>query len=412
MLPGDRTRVGYILKMYPRLSETFIVTEILAHEAAGVDLEIFSLRPPIDGRFHESLARVAAPVNYLPAERVRAEEFWTSLGRARQALPGGEALHEICDGATAADIHQSILLAEMILDRGITHLHAHFGTVATTVARIAARLAGVPYSFTAHAKDIFHESVVEEDLRRKLRDAATVITVSDFNKTFLDRRYGADAASVKRIYNGLDLEEFPYTAPNGREPIVSGIGRLVEKKGFGDLVRAMHLLKQRGRDARCEIVGDGAYRGALEAQIDELDLHDRVSLVGARPRGEVIERIRRAALVAAPCIVGADGNRDGLPTVILEAMSLGTPCVATDVTGIPEVIRDGLTGLGCRQGDPVSLADAIERLLDDGDLSQRLSRNARRLMEEQFDIHLNTAAAREIFTTRPTPRRVVTEVGS
>ncbi len=403
-------RIGYVLKMYPRLAETFILNEILAHEAAGLDLEIFSLRPPTDGCFHRDLGRVRAVARYLPGPSVRAEFLWTGLCQAHKRWPGADLL-DLAEGEEAEAVHQAIVLAQDVEERGITHLHAHFATAATSVARLAALMTGVPYSFTAHAKDIYCDVAVgEADLRRKLRDAASVVTVSDYNLEYLRTRFGADADRVRRIYNGLDLQELGYAPPEGRPPIVAGVGRLVEKKGFGDLVDAAALLRKRGRAFRCEIIGDGVLRGALAEQVRRLDLGEHVELTGALPRGEVYRRVASAAVLAAPCVVAADGNRDGLPTVLLEAMALGTPCVSTPVTGIPELVREGETGLIVSERDPGALADALERLLDDERLARRLAQNARTLVEADFDIERNSVALREVFgAAAPAPSAV--EVG-
>ena len=158
---GERVggRVGYVMKMYPRLAETFILNEILAHEAAGLKMEIFSLRSPIDGRFHQDLGRVRAHVTYLPGPATKAQEFWTTLSSARQEFAGAKGLADYAAGESASTVYQAIALAREVRDRRVVHLHAHFATAATAVTRLAARLAGVRYSFTAHAKDIFHEEV-------------------------------------------------------------------------------------------------------------------------------------------------------------------------------------------------------------------------------------------------------------
>lgn len=390
-------RIGYVLKMYPRFSETFILNEILAHEAAGLDLEIFSLRLPNDGRFHEALARVRAPVTYLPYERLKVTELWQFLDQASQELPGlWQALEETLT-EDISDVYQAVLLAREANLRGITHLHAHFGSVATTVTRLAAHFAPLSYSFTAHAKDIFHESVQPADLRRKLNDAVAVITVSQYNLTYLRQTYGQAANRVHCIYNGLDLDQFPYHSPLNRPPKIVAVGRLVEKKGFSYLIDACKLLADRGREFQAEIVGAGLLEADLRDQINQLGLADYVKLIGPQPQGEVKQYVQQAAVLAAPCVVAQDGNRDGLPTVLLEAMALGTPCVSTDVTGIPEVLHPDVTGLGVPQRDPAALADALARLLDDDTLRVHLATAARRLIEAEFNIHRNAARIREIF---------------
>jgi glycosyltransferase involved in cell wall biosynthesis len=265
------------------------------------------------------------------------------------------------------------------------------------VARLAAKFAGVPYSFTARAKDIFHDSVRPDDLKRKLQDAAGVVTISDFHLDYLRQEYGPLAEKVIRVYNGVDLEEFSYSEPRERPPVILAVGRLVEKKGFGDLIEACEILARQGHLIGCRIIGAGPLKADLQGRIQRSGLADRIELVGPRPQHEVIEEMRNAAVLAMPCIVGQDGDRDGLPNVIQEAFALGTPVVSTDVTGIPEVVRDGETGLQVPQNDPQSLAGALERLLRDSALRVRLAREARRLIEAEFDIQRNAARRRALF---------------
>jgi colanic acid/amylovoran biosynthesis glycosyltransferase len=399
MSPSDAApaRVGYVLKMYPRFSETFVVNELLAVEAAGTHVEVVSLRPPADGRFHEALAEVRASVTYLQHSGIRAADVWSTLSAARVDLPGlAGCLDELLE-VSVVDAVQAVELARLVRARGLTHLHAHFGSVATTVARLAARLAGVTYSFTAHAKDVFHESVDPVDLARKLSDAKAVVTVSEYNLAYLTGTYGAAADRVTRVYNGLDLARFPYSSPERRPPVVAAVGRLVEKKGFSDLVDAAALLVAQGRELRVELVGTGPLADDLQAQVRARGLDDVVRLRGALPQGQVREVVSAAAAFAAPCVVGADGNRDGLPTVLLEAMALGTPCVATPVTGIPEVVRHGETGLLVPESDPAALAAALGALLDDAVLRTRLAQAARAVVEEDFDAHAQAAVLRRLF---------------
>jgi colanic acid/amylovoran biosynthesis glycosyltransferase len=390
-------KVGYVVKRYPRYSETFIVNEILAHEAAGEEIEIFSLLPPDDGHFQDAISRVRAPVTYLPAKGLKVDDFWSTLDGAGEILPDLWGLLEEARGENVRYVCQAVVLASEVRLRGITHLHAHFATASTTVARLAARFARVPYTLTTHAKDIFHESVSAEDLRRKLNDAGATITVSDYNLEYLRESYGRAAQGVRRIYNGLELERFPYEEPRERAAEIVAVGRLVEKKGFADLIEACSLLCDRGVEVRCRIIGFGEQEPELRAAVERLGLGNRVELLGPRPQGDLIKAVQGAAVFAAPCVVGGDGNRDGLPTVLLEAMALGTPCVSTDVTGIPEVLRDRETGLMVPQRDPAALANAIERLLGDPTLRVELAGRARRLIEAEFDVHRNAALLRETF---------------
>ncbi|MDJ0719107.1 MAG: glycosyltransferase [Prochloraceae cyanobacterium] len=409
MIFTDRLRVGYVLKRYPRYSETFIVNEILAHEADGLEIEIFSLRPPNDPYFQDIIARVRSPVNYLylpteswmpealASQALKGTILWATLQEANQILTDFGTILETARGEEVRDVYQAVQLALQVRRKNITNLHAHFGTMATRVARLAANFAKVPYSFTAHAKDIFHENVQFDDLRRKLTDAAAVVTVSDYNLEYLRQKYGSAAERVQRIYNGLDLKRFPYIAPDNRQMRIVSVGRLIEKKGFTDLIAACAILAGRGCEFSCQIIGTGPLEVNLKVQIDRLGLQGRVELMGARPQLEVIDRVQSAAVFAGPYVVAPDSDRDGLPMVLLEAMALGTPCVSTDVTGVPEILRDRQTGLMVPQHDPVALAGAMEKLLIDSSLRVQLATQARHLIETQFDIHRNSAALRDLF---------------
>ncbi len=396
-------RVGYILKRYPRYSETFVVNEILAHEAAGLDIEIFALRPPADTHFQDGISRVRAAVHYLPSSVSKTTSFWTAVRQASAELPNFWTRFAVALESNALDVYQAVCLAQQIHQRQLTHIHAHFATSATTVARLAAWLAGIPYTFTAHAKDIFHEDVERGDLSLKLRDAAAVVTVSDYNVDFLRREYGASADKVVRVFNGLELQDFPYLPRRDGPRRIVSVGRLVEKKGFSVLIDACALLLERGCEFDCQIVGEGELEETLRDHIRRLGLERRVILVGPRPQREVIGLLRKATVFAAPCIVGGDGNRDGLPTVLLEAMAVGTPCISTDVTGIPEVVQDGVTGLIARQGDAESLAGGLQRLLADESLRVQLAERARTLIQEQFDVHSNAAEIRELIFNNSAP---------
>ncbi|MCG6134287.1 MAG: glycosyltransferase [Nostoc sp. LLA-1] len=422
------TRVGYVLKRYPRYSETFVVNEILAHEAAGLNIEIFALRPPCDTHFQNIISQVRAPVTYIkkPIQgRVSdslnslaptaASYFWAELQEASKVIPNFWSKLAVAGGEQASTVYQAAWLAREAQLKGITHLHAHFGTVATSVARLASHFTGIPYTFTAHAKDIFHESVEFADMQRKLEDAATVVTVSDYNLKYLQKTYGVAAKHVKRIYNGLDLRQLKYSSPANRPPVIISVGRLIEKKGLSVLIDACAILQEKNYDFRCQIVGTGTLETALRRQIQDLKLQSTVEIVGPRPQNEVFQLMQQAAVFAAPYVIGKDGNRDGLPTVLLEAMALGTPCVSTDVTGIPELVRDGETGFIVPQYDAEKLAmpaagfaNALQQLLYDSTLRVDLALRARSLIESEFDIERNAGGLRGLFCTQR--RRVAEEV--
>lgn len=398
MLQPEKKRIAYVVKRYPRYSETFIVNEILAHEAAGLDIEIFALRGPEDTHFQDIISRVRAPVTYLPDKLSKTSEFWKVLNDSAAVVPDiWRHLGEFAQ-VDPREIAHAAALAALLKQRGITHMHAHFATSATTTARMASRFTGIPYSFTAHAKDIFHESVDEADLGAKIRDASSVITVSDFNIDYLSDRFPAHKANIQRIYNGLDLTRFPYQSARDRKPLIVSVGRLVEKKGLEYLVMACDQLRNKGVEFRCVIVGSGDREAMLRDEIARHGLQQQVELIGSRPQREVIEIVQQAAVFAAPCIVGEDGNRDGLPTVLLEAMALGTPCIGTDVTGIPEAVIDNETGFCIAQHDADTLAHRIEILLSDADTRERFALAARKRIEQLFNVERSAHSLRQFFS--------------
>lgn len=391
--------LGYVAKVYPRFSETFVVNEIRAREAQGERIEVFSLRPPLDGRFHETLAEVRAPVAYLRRGGLRAVELWELLRSGEQNHPTLRRHLDDLLALEAEDAAQALELAGLVEQRGIDHLHAHFGSVATSVARVAALLTGRTYSFTAHAKDIFHQDVDPQDLERKLAGAHHVVTVSDFNLRHLRSTFPSAARSVHRVYNGLDLEQFQLV-PGPRRSQVVAVGRLVEKKGFDVLIDAIGLLAGRGTPLPCVIAGEGALAEELQARSAHAGVDHLVRFLGPLPQRQVRALVAESAVLAAPCVVGADGNADGLPTVLLEALALGTPCVSTRVTGIPEAVRHGETGLLVEPGDAQGLADALQLLIGDGELRERLATAGRRLAETEFDARAQARALRALLPDR------------
>jgi len=325
------------------------------------------------------------------------ELYWQLLVQARKALPEFRRLAHLADDHDWVTVGQAVLLAMQAQSKRIRHLHAHFGTQAATVARLAAAFAGIHYSFTAHAKDIYHQYEEPVQLDLKIRDAAFTVTVSDYNVDYLRTHFGAPTDRTHRIYNGLDLSAFPYHPPINRPSHVVAVGRLVEKKGFPFLIEAIGLLRDRGIDCRCTLVGDGPLRPQLQKQIEDLGLTDRVQLAGVRPLTEVSAFLKGAAVLVAPSIISEGGDRDGLPTILVEGMALGTPCISTQVVGIPELIRDHETGLCVAPNDAKVLADAIAEMLGNPTMARLLADNARALIESEYDVHRNTARLRDLF---------------
>lgn len=396
--PANPLYIGYVLKRYPRFSETFVVNEILNHERAGVKIDIFALGPVQETHFQDVISQVRAPVYRLNHKQRNPEVLWDLLQTAFTRLPDFAGKLAEAKGSIH-EVAQAVSIALEIQTRGIRHLHAHFGTQATTVARQAAIFAGITYTFTAHAKDIYYPYEESTELAVKMRDAFGTVTVSDYNLSYLKEQYGNDASKVVRIYNGMDLNKFSYVSYTRRKPHILAVGRFVAKKGFNVLLDALSLLKRQKVPVSCTLVGSGVLQTDLEARIKALGIEDMITLVGPMPQSDVIGMMRQANMVVAPCIISEEGDRDGLPTVLLESMALGTPVISTQVAGIPELVKDRETGLCVAPQNPQALAEGIKRLLNDQDLCRTLSKNARALIEREYDEEHNAARLRELFNS-------------
>ncbi|KNG91899.1 glycosyltransferase [Pseudaestuariivita atlantica] len=384
--------IAYILKRFPRFSETFILNELLAHEAAGSKTHVYSLLAPPDEPRHARLAELKAEVVILKAH-----------GKGPDGVPasGDEALFS---GKTPQEIGALLRKASAVADdaraRGITHFHAHFGSDTTTVACLAARAIGGTYSFTAHAKDIYHTYVTPEadaEMRRaKLREAAFVATVSDYNARHLSGL--CPEARVTRLYNGIDLAAFtPVGAALQKPGHLIAVGRLVAKKGFDVLLDACAELKARNVPFALSLVGSGPMEETLRAQRAALGLEDLVSMDGPLPQEALIDKMGTAQAAVLPCVVTESGDRDGLPTVLLEAMGRSLPVVTTTVSGGPEIVRDGLTGRLCAPGDATSLANALEDILVLPERARLMGQAGRRRAEDLFDLKVNASRLRRLI---------------
>jgi glycosyltransferase involved in cell wall biosynthesis len=290
-------------------------------------------------------------------------------------------------------VAEALQLVPLLRERGIDHLHVHFATDSAIVAALARELGGPGYSVTLHAKDIYRDGVSFARMERILCGAEFAVTVCDANVRHLAARLSPRAmAKVRRLYNGIDLARFAAAASDAPRDAnhVIAVGRLVEKKGLGALVHAALILGRRGVPARVTIAGDGDQRAALESSIRQLGLANRVRLVGSLDQAGIRELMASATVFCLPCVVGADGNQDALPTVLLEAMASGLPAISTPVGGIPEILDDGRAGVLVAPGDAEATANAIEELLGSPARREELARAGRRRTELLFDRDVNT----------------------
>lgn len=389
---GPDLRIAYVIGTYPLLTTTFIDGEIAGLRRRGVDVQVVSLRHP-----HGSLSpsQTTEEVEYVrpvrPGALIRSHLTYlllsprtylaTLFGLLLAPHPGLSARARTV-GHFVLAVHVTDVVARL---GGVDRIHAHFVDRAALVALVAARFLGLPYSATAHANDIYVDPVL---LDLKLTEADFVATCTRANAAHL--RAAVPGATVHTIYHGVDVEAYdPSWRGLPERPLLLAVGQLKEKKGFSYLIDACRLLVERGRKFTCEIVGEGPLHAQLRRRISAAGLDDVVVLRGALPHHEVREAYRRAEVFVLPCVVGADGDRDGIPNVILEAMASGLPVVSTDHSGIPEAVEDGVSGLLVAPEDAVALADALGGLLDDADLRRRFGEMGRKLVADAFDVEAN-----------------------
>lgn len=400
--------VGYVLKVFPRLSETFVLNEMLELERQGARVQVFSLHAPPVAVPHAILRQLRAPVvviDALPSPHGRTCATAVATLAERLGIPAERTARL----APRKYVRLALQLSDAMRKHPVRALHAHFASRAAHVSMLASRLADVPYSFTAHAKDIYHRDVDPEVLRTEIAHARFVVTVSLFNRRRLLEvgagLPGADDA-IRCLYNGVDLDAFRPTAPEERTPArILAVGRLVEKKGFSVLIDACARLREHGTSFRCDIVGGGELESRLRAQITERGLDGIVTMRGGLPLERVATEMQRSRVVVLPCIVAADGNVDALPTVLLEAMACGRPAVSTDLSGIPEIIAHGETGLLVPPGNAAALAEALHTLLEDHALAAHFGRAARARAERLFDLRTNVGRLRHWFDQPVEPVR-------
>jgi glycosyltransferase involved in cell wall biosynthesis len=388
------TRVAVIVKGYPRLSETFIAQEILGLERRGIEVLIVSLRRPTDGAVHDVHREIRAPVLYLP-EYLKDDPPRVAAGRAAAGrLPGYAGALAAYERDLARDHSASrrrrfgqacVLAAELPAD--IAHLYVHFLHTPASVARYAATMRGLPWSFSAHAKDIW--TTPDWELAEKIADAAWGTTCTAANALKL-RALADRPAKVALVHHGLDFARFPAppVRPSERDgrraPVtILCVARAVEKKGIDDVLRALARLP-RELDWRFVHIGGGSLVAGLAALAERLGIADRIEWRGARPQSAVIEACAGADVFVLASRVTKNGDRDGLPNVLMEAQALGLACVSTNVSAIPEVIEDGKTGLLVPQRDPAALAAALERLIGEPALRTRIGTAAAAAVRERF----------------------------
>lgn len=392
---GSVTNVGYVVKAFPQLSETFIENERAVLSELGVTVDVFSLESPTaaltgptgldPSRLHYLVGHVLQVAHLLrwTARRPRTmvANVWTALRCRSQTMFSGA----LAAGWIASGLERS----------GAVLVHAHFGSDAASAAIPAARLAGLPVTFTIHARDIYLRN---RALDVRIRAADRVVTVCQYNVEQIRAHFpGLAAHPFDLVYCGVDPQAFPCRGEHRPGAHILSVGRLVEKKGFDLLVRAVGLLRDQGRHVTAEIIGQGPQMPELQRLVDDLGVADRISLAGARQPDEIAAHLGACDVFVLPCRIDDTGDRDSMPVVIKEAMATCLPVVATDVVGIPEMV-DGDVGRLVPPDDVGKLARAIEEILDlPGPERRALGRAGRKRVEDKFDLRSETLKLKAIF---------------
>jgi len=400
--------LGIVLKGYPRLSETFIARELAGLEERGFRLHIVSLRHPTDERRHPVHDRVGAPVTYLPEYLYQSPRRvigawwsvrrWSSYRRARTMW-----LRDWLRDPTpnrGRRFGQAVVLAHELRGQ-VRALHAHFLHTPASVSRYAAALLGVPWTVSAHAKDVW--TIPDWEKREKLADCRWLVTCTESNAHHL-RELAPEPETVHRVYHGLDTAIFPppgseRRSGDGAPVVILSVGRAVEKKGYPDLLAALARLPE-PLSWRFRHIGGGALAGALGRQARSLGIADRVEWLGARTQPEVLREMRGADIFVLASRIARSGDRDGLPNVLLEACSQALPCLATRVSAIPELIESDRTGLLVEPGDVRGLASELERLIREPGLRTRLGAAGQVRVSEAFSFYSGLDALVALFGER------------
>lgn len=427
--PGAAPVLGMLLKGYPRISETFISNEIALLEEHGFTIHILSMRHPREDFSHASVERIRAKVDYLPetiqgnlARLLGANLEWLVRHPVRYARGLARMVARLVRTRTAATakhlLQAGYLAARVLPGSGIGHIHAHFAHSPTSVAAFASVLTGLPFSFTGHAKDIYTQN--PDRLAEKMAEARFVVTCTGYNALHLadladlagngnGGKVGAGAGEVRsqatpihRVYHGIDLDLFVPGAPRltPKQPYeILTVARLTPKKGLATVFAALALLMRQGIEFRHVLIGTGEERDRLEKLAQELGIAERIEWLGVQPHAVVVERFRRADLFMLGCEVSGNGDRDGIPNVLVESMAMGVPVAATRVSALPELIADETLGLLVPPGDPVALAGAAARLLTDHSLRKAVIANARDRVVQGFDNRKLAGDLAAIFRT-------------
>jgi colanic acid/amylovoran biosynthesis glycosyltransferase len=402
---AGRLTVAYVMSRFPKVSETFVFSEILAVERLGVRVELYPLLRERVDLVHPEAVPLVERARYLPfisAPILRSQLHFLRrrpsayLGALAAVVRGTWPSVNFLVGGLAI-FPKVAHAARLMTAAGVDHVHCHFANHPALAGFVIHRLAGIGYSFTAHGSDLH---VDRHMLCEKVSEADFVVTISTYNRDLIVRDCGVrHVHKLNVIHCGVDTGLFRPARTNHDDDRlrILCVGTLHEVKGQRFLLEACRLLLDEGVDVECRLVGTGEDAAPLERRIAELDLVGRVVLEGSRTRPEIVRLLRRVDVLAASSVPTQRGKREGIPVVLMEAMASGVPVVASAVSGIPELVEDGVSGLLVPPGDAPALARALQRLHDDEALARRLSRGGREKVEREFDLDRSAAALVERF---------------
>ena len=389
--------VGYLFERFPSFGQTFCYREVAELERQGINVHVFSIRRPVDEPEQDWDQGIVRRVHYLPEEKPLVAEIDRVLKTEAVSEEVRAAMKDWGRRSDFLRLYQAIYVGVRMRQQGLHHLHAHFAGMAARTAYWINRFFGIPFSFTAHANDIFAPRDFAVSLAKLFESASAVVTVSDFSVRQLQERFPESATKIHRVYNGVDISRFAPADFTGPVPVISSIGRLIEKKGFGDLISACSLLRNNGRAFECRIIGEGPLEQELRTQIAAASLEKLVQLTGPQTQAQIATELAGATAFVLPCRRETDGGMDNLPTVIMEAMAAGLPVISTPLAGVPEMVESGTSGDLVPEQDPIALAAAIARLFDDRVRARKLGARGRDIAREKFSIEQSARQLRALF---------------
>ncbi|MDP2922657.1 MAG: glycosyltransferase [Candidatus Omnitrophota bacterium] len=398
-------KVAYLLHKFPVLSESFISDEILAVAKNGIEICIFAFEENKEQIRHKEAEELLKRAVFAADPKDNFKAFMQVIAANLFFFLRNPALYltyffKYFFKLGKKEFLQIFYLGYLIKKERVTHLHVHFAYLGATAAMIISAFLKIPFSFTVHARDIF---VPDCFLKDKLLAAQFVIAISNYNKDYLLNKYpNIPAGKIKISHCGVNTQLFmpKAKASNAGIHILSG-ARLVEKKGFTYLLKACKLLAAQGIQFKCDIFGEGPLNEQLHKEVKELGLEAIVDFKGVLDKEGVLNLISASDIFVLPCIIANDGDRDGIPVVLMEAMASGLATVSIDISGIPELINSGRDGVLVKQKDEAALAEVIRGLIENAGLRRDLAINARIKIEEFFNINKNVKLLTEIFTAKP-----------